>query len=108
EPARLPRLARARAQASGRLRARGRRPGGRCGRARAAHRRAGREMRRLLGPLAAVSLWAALAATAAGAPPPRVFAVVPSTPTVAIAAAESPNMPGTLVLPPAYLSPRGS
>ena len=68
-------------------------------------------MRRLLPSLAVVASIAALGgvAVAAGASPPRVFTIVPSTPAMTpLATAEVPNADGSLILPPAYLAPRNS
>jgi murein DD-endopeptidase MepM/ murein hydrolase activator NlpD len=64
-------------------------------------------MTRALALLAAVLATSVGAAGAAGAPP--VFTVVPSTsaPTT-LPSAETPNTPGSLVLPPSYLSRRES
>jgi murein DD-endopeptidase MepM/ murein hydrolase activator NlpD len=47
------------------------------------------------------------AAGAAAAPAP-VFRIVPSDPVPLLPSAETPNVPGSLALPPSYLSPRES
>jgi murein DD-endopeptidase MepM/ murein hydrolase activator NlpD len=65
-------------------------------------------MRRLACLLAAALATLAGAAGATGAPPVRVFTVVPSTAAVGLPSAEVPNGPGTIALPPAYLAPRES
>jgi murein DD-endopeptidase MepM/ murein hydrolase activator NlpD len=62
-------------------------------------------MSRTIALLAAVLATCVGAAGAAGAPP--VFTIVPSTSSPAtLASAETPNSPGSIVLPPAYQSPR--
>src|ERR1700694_3324108 len=68
-------------------------------------------MKRFLPSLAVVASIAALGGVgaAAGASPPRVFTIVPSTPAMApLASAAVPNADGALILPPSYLTPRNS
>jgi murein DD-endopeptidase MepM/ murein hydrolase activator NlpD len=68
-------------------------------------------MKRFLPSLAVVASIAALGGVgaAAGSSPPRVFAIVPSAPAMTpLASAAVPNADGSLILPPAYLSPRNS